>query len=456
MRAFGAPLLLLLLLQATGGVGQRTDFEKITCPVVGSFVKNGLLVPDAAGLITKEQTLAAFLAHGVAPEIAAATTNGNFNGPDCPACPTHIDPFAMNTIADGEQVSSPFNAPQEHFRSTGIRDRSGGPFEGIFALGEGMCLGSAEAWTLADVTCFADVWDREQLFGCPDSGSGKGLATTNDVSEEKRPAGCGPCDSFLSKPEACRSALTDTIEFMFEAFKNPATGTFARDEFKAMWIDLEFPTGFDVTTRTSSVSVPVPTDVTTRTSSVSVPVPTDDTIRTSSVSVPVPTDDTSRTSSVSVPVPTDDTSTTSSVSVSTGPLLEDDFETAELDQWSTFGSVGLAPRGKASAFSMKLEGSASATAGPLAAGAGRDLQLTFDWKTRNVAPSAKGGFSVTLRTTTGDVLFSRLLGGSERWTPAQFVLSLPSPASDLVLGFALDAVLVKQKALIDNVVVELL
>eukprot|EP01063_Lacrimia_lanifica_P019640 TRINITY_DN270_c0_g1_i3.p1 TRINITY_DN270_c0_g1~~TRINITY_DN270_c0_g1_i3.p1 ORF type:complete len:416 (+),score=136.12 TRINITY_DN270_c0_g1_i3:58-1305(+) len=412
MRAFGAPLLLLLLLQATGGVGQRTDFEKITCPVVGSFVKNGLLVPDAAGLITKEQTLAAFLAHGVAPEIAAATTNGNFNGPDCPACPTRIDPFAMNTIADGEQVSSPFNAPQEHFRSTGIRDRAGGQLsKKVFRFGEEACLPEgATAWTLADVLCFADVWDRDaHPHTCPDLRAGtepsfaKKLTRSNDVSEEKRPAGCGPCDSFLSKPEACRSALTDTIEFMFEAFKNPATGTFAKGEFRKMWVDLEFPTGFKL--------------------------------------VPGASGSKSTTSTVlDVALPR------------TGPLFEDDFENG-MGQWRAFGFAGLAPRGKSSASSMKLSKSASATAGPLTIGAGAvQLKVTFDWKTRNVATAAEG-LSMTLSTAAGLVLFTEHLGQSDQWIGAEFMIPV-LPASDVILGFAMNAGERQKKSVIDNIVVE--
>jgi len=242
MRAFAA----LLVLQAAAA--QRTDFDKITCPVVGTFVKSGLLVPDADGLITREQTLAAFLAQGVPEDIAVATTNGNFFSAACEVCPPTIDPFEMNVMGQGD-VSSPPQGPQEHFRSTGIREGPhGGPEEGVFLFGEAVCLGGKAAWTRDDVECFTDLWDREQ--GC------SGIAFSNDVDELKRPEGCMMCESRKRNP-ACQSALFDTIMFMFESFKTDAD-SFEKEAFRAMWIDLEFPTPLPVVLFEDTFAAPTP------------------------------------------------------------------------------------------------------------------------------------------------------------------------------------------------------
>eukprot|EP01063_Lacrimia_lanifica_P016600 TRINITY_DN2314_c0_g2_i4.p1 TRINITY_DN2314_c0_g2~~TRINITY_DN2314_c0_g2_i4.p1 ORF type:complete len:620 (+),score=118.90 TRINITY_DN2314_c0_g2_i4:953-2812(+) len=205
---------------------------RIVCPVIGMFVKNGLLVPDVDGFITKEQTKAVFLARGIPEDIATATTDGNFRSANCSACPQRINPFVMNPIRTGDVVPSPDDNAQEHFRSTGIRDTDDGvPRGDLLSKAETWCLGDAEEWTQAAVLCLADLYDRDP--GC--SGS-----TSNDVSSEKRPDGCGMCESFSANP-SCRSALQDSIENLFLAFRDPVTMGIARADFRGMWLDLDFP-----------------------------------------------------------------------------------------------------------------------------------------------------------------------------------------------------------------------
>eukprot|EP01063_Lacrimia_lanifica_P031069 TRINITY_DN5050_c0_g3_i1.p1 TRINITY_DN5050_c0_g3~~TRINITY_DN5050_c0_g3_i1.p1 ORF type:complete len:385 (+),score=94.68 TRINITY_DN5050_c0_g3_i1:65-1219(+) len=230
MHAQRAAAVSFLSTVALFGVADAQDLGRITCPVMGMFVRNGLLNPDAAGFVTREQTLQAFLARGVPEHIARETTDANFKSTVCPACPERINPFEMNTIASGQLTGSPFNAPQEHFRSTGIRDRNA-PFVGAFNLGERRCMPENGQWTEASMACFADVWDRDT--GCPG-------VTSNDVDTNKRPQGCGRCESALQNP-LCASQLGGAIANMFETFKDPVLNTIAQEHFRAMWLDLEFP-----------------------------------------------------------------------------------------------------------------------------------------------------------------------------------------------------------------------
>ena len=129
--------------------------------------------------------------------------------------------------------------PQEHFRSTGIRDTiSGTPNVGKFDAVESSCIGSGIEWNRADIDCFTAFWDRNPGAGCSGPPS-------NDVNNDKKPAGCGPCDTAVSN-SMCRSALQDTPEFLFEIFAEPKTAPLAyrkipRNDFRKIWIDLDAP-----------------------------------------------------------------------------------------------------------------------------------------------------------------------------------------------------------------------
>lgn len=223
----------------TSARSTRTDFGRITCPVIGMLIRNGDLVPDARGLITREGTRTAMVNRGISPQVARDTTNGNFHSPSCPTCPTHIDPFNMNTIQNGEVRPSPVNQPHEHFRSTGIRDTNGSPDAFRFHLAERQCMGPNGRWTIDNVDCFVEFFDRDP--GCG-HGAPRQLAS-NDVESNKRPRFCGRCDSFRTNAN-CESLLRGSIRTMFNEFKHPHTNSLTQSEFRGMWIDLIYPRHF--------------------------------------------------------------------------------------------------------------------------------------------------------------------------------------------------------------------
>ena len=99
------------------------DWRRITCPIMSAMVKQGDLVPDAAGMITKQQTLDALLHVGVSRRVAEATTNDNFD--HLPWWSRRLNVFQMNTV-NNHGPSDPPGA-LEHFRSTGIRDGGNNP-----------------------------------------------------------------------------------------------------------------------------------------------------------------------------------------------------------------------------------------------------------------------------------------------------------------------------------------
>ena len=76
------------------------DFGLITCPVIGMLVKNGGLVPDANGMVSRQQTVNAFTAANFPAHIVTTTTDGNFQSAACPTCPVLINPFQMNTLTN--------------------------------------------------------------------------------------------------------------------------------------------------------------------------------------------------------------------------------------------------------------------------------------------------------------------------------------------------------------------
>ena len=84
---------------------------------MSALVKNGDLVPDVNGMITKQQTFNAMLNVGISEKAAKETTNGNF---DHLTGPKLINVYRMNTIKAVGRPDLP--GALEHFRSTGIRD----------------------------------------------------------------------------------------------------------------------------------------------------------------------------------------------------------------------------------------------------------------------------------------------------------------------------------------------
>jgi hypothetical protein len=216
---------------------------------MSALVRNGDLVPDAAGRILKQQTFQALLNVGISEKVARETTDANFNHlPE----PKALNVFRMNTVKHG--MPDP-NGPLEHFRSTGIRD---GTVPGVFRYGPfNACAaysGEEDIFDHEDIeNCANLVWDNERFGGF---GSLPAVLPSNDVLESKRPPHCEPSDSGLSGCDAsdpardvrpcCRSQLHGAINFMFQEFGTP-TGRDARlgrSEMRALWLEAEYPAAF--------------------------------------------------------------------------------------------------------------------------------------------------------------------------------------------------------------------
>eukprot|EP01063_Lacrimia_lanifica_P040993 TRINITY_DN945_c0_g4_i1.p1 TRINITY_DN945_c0_g4~~TRINITY_DN945_c0_g4_i1.p1 ORF type:complete len:339 (+),score=98.47 TRINITY_DN945_c0_g4_i1:55-1071(+) len=221
--------------------------NKVVCPVLGMFLKAGLLVPGVKGKVNREDVEAALLGRGMPARIVKDALDHNFKGAVCPKCPVAVDPFDMNVIRDGEtHGASPFGRPQEHFRSTGIRDTDvtsngatviNAPY---FDLGALNCRPTDGFWKEEDVKCFVNFWDRDPAEVCVDTPDDFRMFS-NDVDDTKRPPGCLQCQSSRENPR-CKSQLHDAILDMFRAFKSPVDGAIEHSEWRAMWIDLDFPT----------------------------------------------------------------------------------------------------------------------------------------------------------------------------------------------------------------------
>lgn len=231
---------------------------------MSALVKNGDLRPDARSEVSKRDTFEAILRVGISAKVATATTDANFRSASCESCPTHINLFQMNTITRSFGQSSPHNAPHEHFRSTGIRDRNQ-PFAGAFGFAENTCLNGASSWTIAENICLANLWDCGGFGTCsPRLGEPGGVlpsnVRSNDLDEAKRPrAGtvildedgtsrvlAADCKNTDTGELKCPSQLHGAIGFIFQEFGTP-TGELAvlsRDEYRRLWIEAEYPEAF--------------------------------------------------------------------------------------------------------------------------------------------------------------------------------------------------------------------
>ena len=219
---------------------------------MAALVKNGDLVPDNNLQVTKEQARDALMRIGIHEIIATETTEANFQSASCRNCPAQINLFEMNTIRKSRgDTRSPDEQPQEHFRSTGIRD-SEEPSQFLWQHAESRCLEAGNRiWTLENNLCLANIWDSD-TFAPPRRCAGTNCATagrvpSNDVNEDKRPDGCGPSDSGEA---LCPSQLHGAINFMFQAFGDLAWGAppwqaqISQDDYKQLWLEGEYPAQF--------------------------------------------------------------------------------------------------------------------------------------------------------------------------------------------------------------------
>merc|ERR1712187_537457 len=206
-------------------------WKSITCPVMSMLFKNGDLVPDGEGRVTKQETFEALLRVGVSASVARQTTDENFKPSD-----RRINILKMNTVSvsDSRRAKDP-EGPIEHFRSTGMRDDTGpGNFneaEQKFKLQEKICLDNEETeYSHAHIDCVAIVWDREFTN-----------VKSNDVNEDLR-----TCNKWQSGPHDCPSQLHGALHFMHHEFGSP-TGVNAlvsKNDFRGMWLNATYPPDF--------------------------------------------------------------------------------------------------------------------------------------------------------------------------------------------------------------------
>ena len=201
-------------------------------------MKNGDLVPDAAGMITKQQTFDALVNTGIARKVAKETTDANFDHLD----DKQLNVFRMNTVKPSGRGPADPPGPVEHFRSTGIRDElrpNAGRYNHFHSCAR--FDGNADTFSSRDIQeCASMVWDRET---CCEFSSLPAKLPTNDVLESKRPSTCGPTDSG---PELCPSQLHGAINFLHEEFGTP-TGESSHmpvADMRRLWLEAEYPAGF--------------------------------------------------------------------------------------------------------------------------------------------------------------------------------------------------------------------
>merc|ERR1712151_775977 len=204
-------------------------WKNVTCPVMSMLFKNGDLVPDGEGLVTKQETFEALLRVGISASVARQTTDANFQPSG-----RRINILKMNTISDTRRAKDS-EGPIEHFRSTGMRDDTGpenfNEAEQKFKFQEKICLDDEETvYSHAHIDCVAIVWDREFTN-----------VKSNDVNEDLR-----TCNKFQSGPHDCPSQLHGALHFMHQEFGSP-TGVNAlvsKNDFRGMWLDATYPPDF--------------------------------------------------------------------------------------------------------------------------------------------------------------------------------------------------------------------
>ena len=230
---------------------------------MSALVKNGDLVPDKAGRISKQQTFEALLQVGISELVAKETTDANFD--HLVSANFELNVFEMNTVKKFGTPDPP--GPLEHFRSTGIRDADV-PSSGAYNFFEQcaqydatpLLKGDPESFSAVDIEqCAALVWDHEEL------GSFSSLPAelpSNDILEAKRSrndvgntcgsrdsglSGCNPDDSSLDKAPCCASQLHGAITFMFQEFGTPTgdDASISKADMKALWLEADYPPDFE-------------------------------------------------------------------------------------------------------------------------------------------------------------------------------------------------------------------
>lgn len=178
------------------------SWKKITCPVIGALFKNGDLLPDEDGYVTRGQTQKAMLRVGISEVLALSTTKANFG---FLPTPQRINIFKMDMDMYDED-EEPNN--REHDKSTGIRDGSA-PDESKYDEFESQFIGDDDIWSKDDVKAAIKYYQRN----------------TNDAGENA-------------------NGLT-SIKSMFNQFADD-DATLSKAEFKGLFLNSDYPAQWKV------------------------------------------------------------------------------------------------------------------------------------------------------------------------------------------------------------------
>jgi len=177
-------------------------WQRITCPVIGALFKNGDLVPNAAGVVTKAQTRAAMLRAGISEQKTIATTDGNF---DHLPGDKEINLFNMDLQMAFDKPLE--NRNKEHDFSTGVRDGAE-PNVKAYKVFE-QFIGSNDRWSQDDVAAAIEFYKKEK--------------NSNDLGK-----GIGGIQS---------------LSVMLAEFAD-ADGTLSKDEMRRLFMRSAYPTEF--------------------------------------------------------------------------------------------------------------------------------------------------------------------------------------------------------------------
>lgn len=143
--------------------------------------------------------------------------------------------------------------PHEHFRSSGLRDADE-PNRELWETVEQNCLGNGTTWLYSNAVCIGEMFD------CEKEPCGRGnhdlfmRLAANDVDENKRPhGGMDPkrsnadlsivcTENDVGRP-ICDSQMHGAVESLFYEFGTPSGGrsSISREEYKALWMDGDYP-----------------------------------------------------------------------------------------------------------------------------------------------------------------------------------------------------------------------
>lgn len=208
---------------------EALDVRTLPCPAIRILLRNGYLNMwrREDGTMTRDEYQHDMLRAGVPEPIVHETTRANLESPECPQCPTRINPLTMTNAIF-------------HVRSSCIiiGEARGGTIDfdaDRFELAQANCLEimGSSLWDMHKVICMSTLFDRE--IGHPQ---------TCNVVEEKRPVGVAgtayenqTCTASASGPLRCPGQQHGAPLFLGEAFGSPwgAAFTIPLVAWRGMW-----------------------------------------------------------------------------------------------------------------------------------------------------------------------------------------------------------------------------